>query len=342
MLSDTTVILLVASFVILLFYLVINWYTKRAKIGNIVNRIPGAKSYPLLGTTPHYIGKSRSEVFDVLRNEAAQFPYISRSWIGPLPEVSIRKAEYLEKVMGSTKNLEKSFGYKFIGYWLGDGLLTSTGHRWQKHRKIITPTFHFSILETFFDIFAEKSKILVDKLDAHCGTGVPFDIYKYITKAALDIICEAAMGVPIRAQETGENNYVDAVYEISQLIMSRVMSPWLHPTFIYNRTKKSKKFYECLETLHGYSTSVIQMRKATRNERKRNENGETFGGKRKRLAFLDMLLDANEHENLLSDKDIREEVDTFMFEGEFLIDLLEGAVHISHPSTSCPSPPPYT
>lgn len=63
------------------------------------------------------------------------------------------------------------------------------GDRWHKHRKIITPSFHFKILENFFEVFVEKSNILVEKLAKHNNTGKPFDVYPYITKAALDIIC---------------------------------------------------------------------------------------------------------------------------------------------------------
>ncbi len=51
--------------------------------------------------------------------------------------------------MNSTKLIDKSSEYDFLKPWLADGLLLSTGNKWFKMIKVITPTFHFKILDQF-------------------------------------------------------------------------------------------------------------------------------------------------------------------------------------------------
>lgn len=289
---------------------VLQWYKKRAKLIEIIDKIPGNKAYPLIGTSYEFFGVDRKGVFDVVHKNSLKYPNINRIWVGPSPDVIIRKAEYVEKVIGSSKNMEKSRIYDFVKIWLGDGLLISNGEKWFKHRKIITPTFHFSILESFCEIFNEKSVVLVEKLNEKASTGETFNIQSYITNAALDIISEAAMGISIDVQRQQKNEYVNSIYEISELILHRFVRPYLHPEFIYSRSASGKRFYHCLKILHSFTKEVIENRKKTREENQRK--GVTVT---KRQAFLDLLLDANENKNLLTDQDIREEVDTFMFEG---------------------------
>lgn len=164
-------------------------YQKWRELADKVNKIPGFKAYPFIGTAYLFFGVRREQVYELLVNNWKKFPNIQRGWIGNSPEVRIAKAEYVEKIISSTKHIEKSYVYDFIKPWLGDGLLISKGDRWHSHRKIITPTFHFSILDGFCDVFAEQSEVLVQKLSKHAGTGKAVDICPYVTKCALDIIC---------------------------------------------------------------------------------------------------------------------------------------------------------
>lgn len=56
-------------------------------------------------------------------------------------------------------------------------------------RKIITPAFHFKILEQFTDIFHHQSDILVKQVLSKFAPHEPVNIYPLITLMALDVIC---------------------------------------------------------------------------------------------------------------------------------------------------------
>ena len=46
--------------------------------------------------------------------------------------------------------------------FIGEGLLTSSGKKWRRHRKMLTPAFHFDILKQYMPIYNEMShKLLV-------------------------------------------------------------------------------------------------------------------------------------------------------------------------------------
>lgn len=85
-----------------------------------------------------------------------------------------------------------------------------------------------------------------------------------------------------------------------------------------------------LNFLIHFHQKVIQERKISRQQSLLANEGATTASAvaladkdenefitKKRLAFLDLLLEGNTNDNNLTDDDIREEVDTFMFEVRF-------------------------
>ncbi|KAK7863478.1 hypothetical protein R5R35_010514 [Gryllus longicercus] len=292
------------------------WGRRRARTVRLVDQMPGPLALPVVGSIVSFIGIKREDLFNAFTTTTNKYAPIMRTWKGTIPDIHLCRAEDVELILSSTTHIEKSSLYSFIRSWLGDGLLTSAGKKWHTRRKMITPTFHFKILESFLDVFVEKSQIMVDMIEKELKNPKGFDVYPYITLCALDIICETAMGTQINAQRDTDSAYVKAIYAVSEAIIQRSLRPWLYSDFIFFRTQRGKTFSQDLATLHGFTKKVIQERKSVYKAKKpdNNEKDDDIGAKR-RLAFLDLLLEASEGGATLSDEDIREEVDTFMFEG---------------------------
>ena len=64
-------------------------------------------------------------------------------------------------------------------------------------------------------------------MDLCLSTGPEIDMFPYVTYAALDIICESAMGKNVGAQSDSDSIYVKSVFHASEVIFRRTLSPWL-------------------------------------------------------------------------------------------------------------------
>lgn len=95
---------------------------------------------------------------------------------------------------------------------------------------------------------------------------------------------------------------------MTELIWSRIQTPWIWWDWVYKRTPSGKAYYQALHTLHSFTKKVIESRM---QDLQNNVNAAN----RRRLAFLDLLLKSTEDGKPLSLEGIQEEVDTFMFEG---------------------------
>lgn len=112
------------------------------------------------------------------------------------------------------------------------------------------------------------------------------------------------MGVSLNAQEN-DSEYIRNLKEVAPIIADRFFSPLKASDFIYHLTNDYREEQKRLKMMHNFTNHIIAQRK---EERKKQTE------EKKRPAFLDMLLKVNEAENnVLSDLELREEVDTFMF-----------------------------
>ncbi|XP_067133081.1 cytochrome P450 4c3-like [Centruroides vittatus] len=211
--------------------------------------------------------------------------------------------------------------YNIFHPWLGTGLLTSSNDKWRHRRKLLTPAFHFRILEDFQEIFNNHSNILIEKLKnkKQCEE---FLMDNLINLCTLDIIGGSAMGVQFNSQNRAGNDYVVATHEITSALVQWFTKPWYWFSPIFNLSPLGKKFHKDIETVQEFDRKVIREKKQKLiEELEDNQTIDNFQeekkviGVKKRRAFLDLLLNHHLSNGSLDEKDIIEEVNTFMFAG---------------------------
>ncbi|XP_063907301.1 cytochrome P450 4C1-like isoform X2 [Zophobas morio] len=254
-------------------------------------------------------------IFKILRKWGRDYYPIYHTWVAHLSAVNIVNPYDFEIIMSNMKHNTKGYFYHMFHNWLGTGLLTSEGSKWQERRKILTPAFHFNILQEFIKVFEAETKNLVDVFKQECHK--PYiAITDFISDFTLDTI-ETAMGTNFKEEniKVSGRDYKTAIHEIGKIYVYRLSHPWLLHNLFYVFVPQYFKEKKLIQTLHTFTTNVISNRQRNFRSIKAQNEVDFSYSKRKRLAMLDLLLAAKKQEGCIDDGGIREEVDTFMFEG---------------------------
>eukprot|EP00069_Balaena_mysticetus_P007368 bmy_19202T0 len=240
-------------------------------------------------------------------------------WIGPvLPLLVLVHPDYIKPLVGAS----------------GDGLLLSKGDKWSRHRRLLTPAFHFDILKPYMKIFNQctgimhwscselaagslSARLKVCGLHTHLprvflfqakwrclaeGSEVSLDMFEHVSLMTLDSLQKCM------------SDYISAIIELSALVVRRQYRLHHHIDFIYYHTADGRRFRQACDTVHHFTTEVIQERRRALHQLGAEAWLKAKQGKT--LDFIDVLLLARDEDGKeLSDEDIRAEADTFMFEG---------------------------
>ncbi|XP_013173703.1 PREDICTED: cytochrome P450 4C1, partial [Papilio xuthus] len=285
---------------------------------NPIDSLPGPKRWPIVGCAFGLLGIPYDELFNRMLSFPKMYGYRYVLKIFNRRILHVYNVEDIEIILAHSRNITKNRPYDFLEPWLGAGLLISTGSKWHRRRKILTPTFHFNILRNFSKVFEEKSRNLVRKLKNLPDKNV--DVLSVIGDFTLNTICETAMGTQLDCDKsTSAIKYKDTIKNIGIQVIKRLTKVWLHPDIIFYQTTLGKEFNRDLVIAHSFADNVIDDRKMKRTDQEDGALLENFDDKTKesskrRLALLDLLIEA-ENNGEIDVEGIREEVNTFMFEG---------------------------
>ncbi|KAL3270267.1 hypothetical protein HHI36_009320 [Cryptolaemus montrouzieri] len=237
--------------------------------------------------------------------------------------VNILSPEDCEIILGTKKHSRKSVIYLLLLNWLNDGLLLSKGEKWTQRRKILTPAFHFSILKNFLAIFNEECEKIIEVINNKSSETM--DVVALCSEFALYAINKSAMGHTLDPRDKEQLQYRDAIYSMGDIYIHRLARPWLHNPLLYFLSPTGRQEYKFLRILHNFTRTIIKKRMSTFEnitefekllKEKEVEDDEVYLSQKKRkLAMLDILLQAKQDGEQIDYEGICEEVDTFMFEG---------------------------
>lgn len=331
--TNTFLYLLVPAVVLYFIY----WKLQRRRFLELAEKIPGPKGYPIIGNGLDFLGNPL-QITEKFFEIAQEYSAVMKVWIFHKLVVFISDPRDVELILGNSTHLEKSEEYRFFKPWLGDGLLISSGQKWKTHRKIIAPTFHLNVLKSFVDLFNANSRATCQKMAKESGKH--FDCHDYMSECTVEILLETAMGVSKKTQDKGGYEYAMAVMKMCSILHLRQSKLWLRPDWLFSLTRYGKEQIDLLGIIHGLTKKVIKSKREAMNsgDKKYIENSvnpeentvstafkslkddldeqdENDVGQKKRLAFLDMMVESAQDGIVLTDDEIKEEVDTIMFEG---------------------------
>ncbi|KAK2169193.1 hypothetical protein LSH36_12g34012 [Paralvinella palmiformis] len=279
-----------------------------------INLFPGDPPHFIWGHIHEFPGPGETGL-KWLRERASRYTEgVQKAWFGHFtPTVQVYDPEAAKVILKTAEPKPPQFGgYRLLKPWLGNGLLVSGGSKWARNRRLLTPAFHFDILKSYMIINNKCTQVFLDKLARWSTSNKHFDMLTHISLLTLDVILRCAFSYDNDCQVRGETHpYVKSVNVLQEIVVDRILRPWLYPDVIFNLTSKGRQFRHYCDYVHSVSEKLIKTRKMILDS-----NSEYNKGKSQHCDFLDILLMArDEDEHGLSELEIRDEVDTFLFEG---------------------------
>ncbi|KAF7967394.1 hypothetical protein HWV62_34447 [Athelia sp. TMB] len=147
--------------------------------------------------------------------------------VGPigLERMMFTKPEALHRILVADwlDNPRPGFMRNILGLVAGYGLLTVTGNEHKQMRKAMNPAFSIPNLsaqvESYYETIDGLVEILKDKIngEANPSAGKQLQMYEWMSKATLDIICETAFGYKTDSIHNPHNELAEAYEDLINL-----------------------------------------------------------------------------------------------------------------------------
>ncbi|XP_064552137.1 probable cytochrome P450 4ad1 [Drosophila montana] len=276
-------------------------------MAGIMEMIPGPTPYPFVGNIFQF-GLKPAEYPKKVLQYCRKYDFQGfRSLVFLQYHIMLSDPAEIQNMLSSSSLLYKEHLYSFLRPWLGDGLLTSSGARWLKHQKLYAPAFERSAIEGYLRVVHRTGDRFVQKLRQQTDASKPFDAQELVAKCTLDIVCENATGVPSNSLNDEPSDLHSAIKDLCEIVQERTFSIVKRFDALFRLTPYYLKQRRALQLLRNEIKRTISDRQRQQQLSKTNDQ--------KNKSFLDVLLSAKLDGDALKEREIIEELSTFIFTG---------------------------
>lgn len=231
--------------------------------------------------------------------------------MGPLsPRFLLSRPEYAEHVLVTHQdNYVKPFTIKGIRALIGDGLLTSEGETWRRHRRLVQPAFSRREVVTFGPAVTDAARRMLSSW-ARLPDGARLDMAERLSALTLDIAGHALFGADLTGDAEQVRRSVAAAQRVA-LAAGLLSIPW---------GPRSARAVKATATLLGRTSDgidgLVQRLIAERRRELGSAESAAADPPAARRDLLDILVTARAEDGApLTDEEVGAEVATFLTAG---------------------------
>lgn len=210
---------------------------------------PGPRGLPFLGC-----------VRDFRRDPLGFFTLLARRWgdvvgfrLGVLRCCLVNRPDLIAAVLDEQDpHLLKPWDERQLGVALGQGLLTGSGERWRRQRRLVEPAFRGERLREYA---AVMERIAAETSDRWPAGGV-VDVHAEVQRITLAIVAETLFGADLapRAEEAAR------AFGILTDRFERLLTSSL-PIPLAARTPGNARLHRAVRRLHAIASEMVQARR---------------------------------------------------------------------------------
>jgi len=210
---------------------------------------PGPRGLPILGCA-----------LDFRRDPLGFFTLVARRWgdvagfrLGVLRCCLVNHPDLIEEVLVERDpDVLKPWDERQLGVALGQGLLTGSGERWRRQRRLVEPAFRGERLREYTEVMERIAREAADRW----SPGAEIDVHAEIQQITLAIVAETLFGADLapRAEEAAK------AFGVLTDRFERLLTGWL-PIPLAARTPGNARFHQAVGRLHAIAGEMVEARR---------------------------------------------------------------------------------